>query len=239
MSSNAIVRSRPISYSEGYIVPILSPPPSPSQQPNNTVPFLILSPESPEKDKYTFQPPSIDVVFHLALRFSLHIALISLFETMFFWLFVSKQESIALETIMDTYTSTLFSNCSSLSIDQRIILIDLVNYLVNSTQVDSIARNTQTTRSLFNDILLRNSWLYVGGLTTLFGGLLGIATIRRIRIQWAQILGENAAMILLLGLYEWMFFHTIVLQYQAISSSELNQRIVNTFHQECRLLLLT
>ena len=239
MASTAIVRSRPISYSEGYIVPILSPPPSP--QPNNTVPFLILSPESPDKDKDKdkFQLPSIDVVFHLALRFSLHIALISLFETVFFWVFVSKQESTALEKVMDTYTSTLFSNCSSLSIDQRIILIDLVNYLVNSTQVESVARNTQITRYLFNDILLRNSWLYVGGLTTLFGGLIGIATVRRIRIQWAQILGENAAMILLLGLYEWMFFHTIVLQYQAISSSELNQRIANTFYQECRLLLLT
>lgn len=212
--------------------------PSPPQQ--HAVPFLILSPESPAINQVRFQLPSIDTVFHLALRFSLHIALLSLFETIFFWSFVSTQESRALESVIDSYTSTLFSNCSALPIDQRISLIDLVNYLANATNVYSVAQGTQVTRTQFNDILLRTSWLYVGGVSTLFGGLAGVATICRnrirIRIQWSQILGENAAMILLLGLYEWMFFHTIVLRYQAITSSELNQRIVNTFYQECRLL---
>jgi hypothetical protein len=177
-----------------------------------------------------------EIGYNLALRFSLHIALISLFETVFFWAFVSKQENGALEILMDTYTSNIFSNCSSLSIDQRIGLIDLVNIFVNSTPVYSTAQENLSTRTAFNDILLRNSWVYVGGLTTLFGGLAIVAHIRRIRILWAQILGENAAMIFLLGAYEWMFFKTVVLQYQAISAPELNQRIIDEFYQRCRLL---
>lgn len=200
--------------------------------PSNMAPLLIPSPSPPDEQTMQYS----EIVYNLALRFSLHIVLISLFETVFFWTFVSKQENGALEILMNTYTSNVFSNCSSLSIDQRIGLIDLVNTVVNSTHVYSTAQEYLSTRTMFNDILIRDSWVYVGGLTTLFGGLTVLAHIRKIRIQWAQIFGENAAMIILLGMYEWMFFQTIVLRYEAISAPELNQRIVDEFYQQCRLL---
>ena len=221
-------KSRPTSYSEGYIVTLPSPP-------SNMVPLLLPSPTSPPLVEQT-STHYVEIGYNLALRFSLHIALISLFETVFFWAFVSKQENNALEILMNTYTSNIFSNCSSLSIDQRIGLFDLVNTVANSTHVYSTAHETLSKRTMFNDILVRDSWTYVGCLTALFGGLSIFAHIRKIRIQWAQILGENAAMIILLGMYEWMFFQTIVLRYQAISAPELNLRIVDEFYQQCRLL---
>jgi len=224
-------KARPVSYSEGYIS---TPNPSPQ---TNIVPLLLPSPTlAPVSPLPPLPSAQLEVCYNLMLRFSMHLALISLFETVFFWLFVSKQENNALERLMDSYTEVVFSNCSSLPIDQRTGLIDLVNRVVNATHIVSDAYESMNGRTAYNTILLRNSWLYVCGLVSLFGGLAAGARIRHIPIHWAQILGENAAMIVFLGAYEWMFFSTIVLKYQAMSASELNLRIVDELYQQCRLL---
>ena len=222
-------KGRPVSYSEGHISNLI---PSPQ---TNIVPLLLPSPTLASSPPSSFSLP-LEIYYNLILRFSLHLALISLFETVFFWLFVSKQENSALEVLMDSYTEVAFANCSSLPIDQRTGLIDLVNRIVNATHIYSDAYESVNWRSAYNDVLLRNSWLYVCGLVSLFGGLAAGTRIRHIPVQWAQILGENAAMIVFLGAYEWMFFSTIVLKYQAVSAPELNIRIVDEFYQQCRLL---
>jgi len=36
-----------------------------------------------------------------------------------------------------------------------------------------------------------------------------------------------------LGIYEWMFFSTIVLKYQAISMQELDRMVVDEFMAQC------
>ena len=67
----------------------------------------------------------------------------------------------------------------------------------------------------------------------MFGLLTSTAILRRLHVQWIRLLGENLGLVILLGLYEWMFFHTVALRYQAVTPSELDGMIVTEFQTDC------
>jgi hypothetical protein len=48
---------------------------------------------------------------------------------------------------------------------------------------------------------------------------------------------DNVCMILLLGLYEYFFFRTIIYRYQSLSDSELDGNIVRQLQTQCGLLI--
>ena len=52
-------------------------------------------------------------------------------------------------------------------------------------------------------------------------------------MKWRKIVGENVVLIMFLGIYEFVFFRTIIFNYKAISMDELDQRIINEFNQAC------
>jgi len=180
------------------------------------------------------QSKSMFIAAHLwAIRFSLHLVLISLFETIFFWQFVSKSEDAALTGLVSTYAGGVLAACRSLSPAQRVAVDDVFDLFINQTMVDTAGVFAAQTRATFNGVLLRNSWLYFGGLCTLFASLSAAAIALKRDIRWAHIVGENIALVSLLGLYEWMFFHTIIYQYEAISPAELDRMVVDEFQANC------
>jgi hypothetical protein len=79
------------------------------------------------------------------------------------------------------------------------------------------------------------SWYYVGGCCGLFIAASSYAKCRRIKIYWGKIIGENAAMILLLAAYEYMFFTTIIKPYTPITGDEIAQRAVLQLNASCGL----
>ena len=168
-----------------------------------------------------------------ALHFTFHLLLISLFETLFFWQFVSRQEDGALTGLVNTYTNRAFSVCANMTVQERTDLRTVLSVFLNASTVLDQATAAAADRHTFNDALLRNSWLYFGGLATTFGLLTSTAILRRLRIQWDRLLGENLGMVALLGIYEWMFFHTVALRYQAVTPAELDGMIVTEFQTDC------
>jgi hypothetical protein len=116
---------------------------------------------------------------------------------------------------------------------ERNLTVALFNALVNTTTTLQDAQNAAAERTADNDILYRNSWLYFGGLMTAFGLLSSTAHLRRIPVHWGYILGENMALVTLLGLYEWMFFHTVAFRYRAVSPDELDGLVVTEFTAAC------
>ena len=168
-----------------------------------------------------------------SLRFTLHLALISLFETIFFWQFVSVSEDQALIGLVDTYTKKLFDSCAALTPAQRTAFADVVDVFINQTTVDTDGTAALVARTAFNRGLLRNSWLYFGSVSSLFV-LLAVAAKRCDRgIRWTHIFGENICLVTILGLYEWMFFHTVVFPYKSVSIPELDQHVIDDFQQHC------
>ena len=168
-----------------------------------------------------------------SLRFSVHVTLIALFETLFFWLFVSKTEDSSLVGLVNDYAGELLSQCDSMNTSQRIVFMDLVDMLVNQTQVASQGAAAATARGLANGALLTNSWVYFGSLVVLTGGLAVGAKYRRLPVHWRQLVCENLCLIIVLGLYEYMFFSTVVYPYQSISQPELNRMLLTEIDASC------
>ena len=111
--------------------------------------------------------------------------------------------------------------------------MDLVDMLVNQTQVASQGAAAATDRGLANGVLLTNSWVYFGSLVILTGGLAISARYRRLPVHWRQLVCENLGLIIVLGLYEYMFFSTVVYPYQSISMPELDRMLLTEIDASC------
>jgi hypothetical protein len=177
--------------------------------------------------------PCISFLHRWSLRFSVHLSLVALFETLFFWLFVSKTEDAALIKLVNSYVDGLLSQCASLNGTQRALFMDVVDLFVNQTLVQSEGATAAAGRAAFNGSLLTTSWLYVGSLITLSSTLAGSAAYRRLPIQWRQLGFENLTLILILGIYEFMFFSTVVYPYESISMPELDRMLMNEIDASC------
>jgi hypothetical protein len=240
---------RPPSYSEGHIhVPKSLTKSMPShtalpllQEVPSTLGLAISPPPSPPDIKpfelESTPPKQATLAAHPALtwttQFTMHLMLISLFETVFFWLFVSKSEDTALTSLVNNYVGGILNSCTNMTQPQRTALVEIFNALVNVTAVNQEGFLATQDRTAFNNILLRNSWLYFGGLSTLLTVLAGTAAVMKRPLPWRHMTVENLGMVTLLGLYEWMFFRTIVYQYKSVSISELDQMVTNEFVTEC------
>ena len=192
-----------------------------------TQPIALTIPKSPVINPW----PAI--IYSYSLRFSLHLTLISLFETLFFWSFISKSEDAALINLIDNYTAGLLGKCANLTINQQTIIKEIINIFINQNTVDSAGIAALNQRTAINNVLVRNSWIYVGALLTLFTTLSAVGHLKSYKTEWPLLIGENVALVGLLGLYEWMYFSTIVLQYQAISMPELDKMVLDKFQDQC------
>jgi hypothetical protein len=208
------VRSPPDTEGSANWITLTTPPPSPPSPPEAAE--LLTS-----------------FLHRWSLRFSVHVTLIALFETLFFWVFVSKKEDSSLIGLVNDYAGELLSQCDSMNTSQRIVFMDLVDMLVNQTQVASQGAAAATARGLANGALLTNSWVYFGSLVVLTGGLAAGAKYRRLPVHWRQLVCENLGLIVVLGLYEYMFFSTVVYPYQSISQPELDRMLLTEIDASC------
>ena len=192
-----------------------SPPPSP---PSSPLPLVFLW---------------IPFLHKWALHFTFHLSLISLFETLFFWQFVSESEDTALITLVNKYTGKILTGCANLTQGQRVLVIDFMDLFINQTHIDATGIEAETARAAFNYILNRNSWLYFGALLILFSGLATVGYLLQYKIVWPHLIAENLALVIFLGLYEWMFFSTVVIPYESISVPELDRMIIDELTNTC------
>jgi hypothetical protein len=201
-------------------------PPSPEQR----TPLHI---EIPSPPRSTCRNPCGFTALTWSLRFAVHLVLISVFETVFFWLYVSKSEDKALIGLVNTYATAVTDGCGLMTPADRQVMGDILSALINTTAVDIAGAQATDERTAFNDTLLRNSWLYVAGLLGLVGTLSVAASRTGRLVPWRLIIGENVTLVACLGLYEWMFFRTVALRYRAISTAELDRMVVDEFNDAC------
>ena len=115
----------------------------------------------------------------------------------------------------------------------------LVNERVLSSRTSSViteGNNAGLQRMIYNELISRRAWAYVGGLMGLFSVLSVYIRCRRIKINWRYIIFENTAMVLLLALYEMMFFNTIIYPYEPISTDEISRDAIRKFQGSCGIL---
>jgi len=161
--------------------------------------------------------------------------LISLFETIFFFTYVSTLEDKGILNTIQDYVNPLLNGCWNWTSADRVAAVDILNTILNSTTLSEEALAATQQRAEFNIILYHQSWIYVGGLAGSTTFLTAVLIWNQSPPNWKKLLTEQLSMVLLLGVYEWIFFHTIVLPYKAISAVEVNQYIVNELNTICSL----
>ncbi len=235
-------KRRPISFSESHIhLPRISSKERPLLDLTESINQFTLPPSPPGSVAVAavadaaavHQQPFWHTAHRWAIRFTMHIVMISLFETLFFWLFVSRTEDQALISLVNGYVANTLQQCSNFTSNQSIVVHEILQALINQTDVNAAASTAAASRAAINNTLLRNSWIYFGALLIGLSGLTGAAKLCHLQINWGYIIAENISLVTVLGLYEWMFFHTIIFRYQAISPPELDAMVIAELMNAC------
>ena len=181
---------------------------------------------------WKYEKPIVEVFIKLLL----HIVLISIFETLFYFLYVSSLENNGIETTVNTFINDAVTNCMNISPLEIQIIDEFLDPYINATQVIATGNNAEIQRMIYNELVSRRAWAYVGGLMGLFMALTVYIRCRRIKINWWYIIFENTAMVVLLALYELMFFNTIIYSYEPISTDEISRDAIRKFQGSCGIL---
>ena len=177
-------------------------------------------------------------VLHFLYPFLFHITLISIFESVFFFAYVSSLENNGIVNTIQSYVNPLLQGCWNWTLQDKVTAEEILTLLSNGTTLSQEAITASNDRATMNAILLHRSWGYVGGLAGITTLITGILVWKKQSPKWKSLLIEQGSMVLLLAIYEWIFFRTIVLPYKAISPIEINEFVVSEFDTMCNISIL-
>jgi hypothetical protein len=160
------------------------------------------------------------------LKSSLHVFLISVFETLFFFSYVSVTENNGIVKTIDVYYEPIRTSCPSWGNLTKWALYEVLEQS-DVPSIDAMAVVAQSQRNQYNTLLLHKSLAVSGVCLGLFGAVALAGWLKRIQIPWPGLLVENVMMVVLLGLYEYFFFRAIIYNYETLSTQELNAHIVD------------
>jgi hypothetical protein len=209
---------------------------------SNTSLNLMVSPvrspqRSPEPPKQAPKPVcSEGKIINYALRFLFHITLISIFESVFFFLYISKLEDNGINRTIGTFINGAVNSCINDSVIERNITNDFLNLFLNSTIIIQQGDAAYAARSVINNNLFMRSWIYVGGLGGLFVLLTIASVLRKVKIKWGKLVWENCVLVTMLAAYEYTFFSTVIFPYNPITGEEIARNAVWELQERCGLL---
>ena len=196
---------------------------------------IILPPPSTIIEDVTYWKYEKQIV-ELLIKLLFHITLISIFETLFYFMYVSSLENDGIETTVNTFINGAANRCQNMNRIQIEIIDDLLEPYINASNVIDQGNLEESYRLIYNQRISNRAWGYVGGVIGLFIMAVIYTKIRKIVIKWKIVILENAAMVGLLALYELMFFNTIIYPYHPISTDEIGRNAIEKFQNECGIL---
>ena len=224
-------RKRPPSYSDSYY--ILNGDPLIPLNVSLTVESQV-EPQAKEPLVQDITPKRKANYFTLVrftLKGSLHLLFISSFESIFYFLYVSVSEDAGIFSTINAYYSPLLQSCSTWSNTSRIILKDILSLGVNQTTLDSEGAMAAQNRYIYNSGLRQTSLIYSLVFLAVSVCMVILIKVKRIPIHWQRLFSEHMSFVLLLGLYEYFFYRTIIYKYATISTAELNKYIIDGLYQ--------
>ena len=238
VSTNKRLR-RPPSLSESFawtpenieranLVPLIS-----ASEKLTVLPEEVPPPPPPEPIRhYKYEKKIVEVVIKLLL----HITLIGIFETLFYFLYVSSLENNGIENTVNTFINNAANGCENLNSLEIQVIDSILAPYINASQVIQEGNMEEWRRGLYNDKISKRAWAYVGGLMGIFILATGYIVKRKIPVNWRYIILENVGMVILLALYELMFFNTIIYPYRPISTDEIARNAVQKLQISCGIL---
>lgn len=235
--------TRPISYSDSFLVCSINSGIGNKKESNQSLledlaqPFLVRDVSGIRQNTQIsglLVKPKESQLINKLISITVHVSLISVFENIFFWQFISKSEDTALQQTIDNFLQTTLSSCQNWGNATQIIR-DLFNLFVNQTQINNQAVLASNTRSQINYTLFVQSWMYYISLVVLVILSALVTYCKKYRIKWKEVAIDNILLVVLLGLYEYTFFKTIAMQYVNISLPELENHIIQELQNQCKI----
>jgi hypothetical protein len=172
----------------------------------------------------------------LTIKLLLHISLISVFETLFYFLYVSALENNGIIKTVGAFINGAADGCKNMTPLEIQLIDDLLEPFLNASQIIAAGGQEEAARASYNKNISNQAWYYVAGLAGIFILAIGYVKKRKIAIAWRPIVLENVAMVCLLALYELMFFDTIIYPYEPISTNEIGRNAVRELQNTCGIL---
>ena len=171
--------------------------------------------------------------------FLFHVWLISIFETVFFFEFISKSEDQGILKTVDNYIYAATDMCMKWDQNTTTFWNDVLPLFINSTTIVDDAATALQQRNSTNEKLMIQAWMYVVGLASLLVVMGVVARWRQLLTcrSAKKILFENIGLVTLLGIYEFAFFRTIIYNYDALSAAEISGDAVQTLRAGCGLFV--
>ena len=173
---------------------------------------------------------------NILMRFIFHITLISIFESAFFFLYISKLEDNGIVSTLGSIITNVVGACINFTPEEDIIVSDVLSMFINTTSINNDATQQYIIRTAVNHGLFIQAWTYVGGLSGVFVVLVIYVNVRKIKVLWKNLILENIGLVLMLATYEYMFFSTIIFPYMPISGSEISQEAIHKLQNSCGVL---
>ena len=175
-----------------------------------------------------------EMIINKLILFFIHLFLISLFELIFFFCFVTKYEDKAINSVFTSITNSATSVCNNLTTPDKQIVDYIINLVVNGSELEKNSYDNYNIRNNYNYNLMINAVFYFVGvfIINIIIILTNIFYYKR-KINFKGILLDNLIMITFLGIYEYLFFSTIVFNYLTITPQELEYNIYNNAIQSC------
>lgn len=165
--------------------------------------------------------------FTFIVKSSIHLFLISAFETIFFFTYVAGKEDKGIEGTIDSYYTPIKNSCPSWSNTTRWLIYEVLSNGREIQKITDEGNDSYNSRMKINTQLLYYSLISSAVFLVILAGVTATLVCRGVKIHWLKTVTENIMMVLLLGLYEYVFFMAIIYNYNSISTNELNSYIVN------------
>lgn len=164
-----------------------------------------------------------------------HITLIGIFETVFYFQFISKSEDNGIQNTINQFLQGALTQCKQWPQNTTQLLAAFLQIVVNETQVAQAAATATAARAATNGTLQTQSWMYVVSLAASLAAIATAAHCKKYEIKWRSILVENVVLVCMLGAYEAFFFETIIYMYQSLTLPELEQSILQQLQTFCNI----
>jgi len=129
------------------------------------------------------------------------------------------------------------SVCENMTKEEITVVNDVLGPYINSTIIVTDGNIAFTLRNAQNGGLLNRAWIYVGVIGIVMVCVAGFAVYRKVRIPWLRICLENLGLVIMLGVYETLFFTTIVHPYQPVTGPEIERNMIEETQQMCGLFV--
>ena len=132
----------------------------------NRIPLISLSDkvDIDDIDPVVVVEPSIKYwryeikIVEVFIKLLLHILLISIFETLFYFLYVSALENNGIETTVNTFINKAVTNCINISPLEIQIIDDFLDPYINASSVITEGNNAGLQRMIYNELISRRAW---------------------------------------------------------------------------------